>query len=133
MSAARAQPPAPSDQPAPETLNLNRPRAWWIGSVLLLGLIVLVQVWIGWPQLLAPWLAFPPWLLLGLLALSAGSYLARARRVSVYFAPLMTGRFPTTLRLSVLHTTANLFLPMRLRRKTWLATSIATAKESISQ
>ncbi|MBK5968588.1 MULTISPECIES: lysylphosphatidylglycerol synthase domain-containing protein [Thiorhodovibrio] len=95
-------------------LRLKRPREWLLGGLLLCGLIALVQAWIGWPQLLAPWLEFPPLLLAGLLGLSAGSYLARAARVQLYFAPLMAGVFPTTLRLSVLHTTANVLLPMRL-------------------
>jgi uncharacterized membrane protein YbhN (UPF0104 family) len=96
------------------SLRLDRPREWLLGAALLLGLIALVQLWVGWPRLLAPWLRFPPLLLAGLLGLSAISYLARAARVRLYFAPLMAGVFPTTLRLSVLHTTANVLLPMRL-------------------
>ena len=94
--------------------SLGRAREWLLGSLLLLGLIALVQLWIGWPRVLAPWVAFPPLSLVVLLLLSAGSYLARALRVQLYFAPLMTGAFPATLRLSVLHTTANVLLPMRL-------------------
>lgn len=103
-----------ADNSRPSRLLLNRPREWLLGALLLVGLIALVQVWIGWPRLLAPWLQFPPLLLGGLLCLSAISYLARAARVRLYFAPLMAGVFPTTLRLSVLHTTANVLLPMRL-------------------
>ncbi|EIC20009.1 putative integral membrane protein [Thiorhodovibrio frisius] len=106
--------PQPKEAVAKASLKLKRPREWLLGGALLLGLIVLVQLWIGWPQLLAPWLQFPPLLLIGLLMLSAGSYLARALRVQLYFAPLMAGAFPTTLRLSALHTTANVLLPMRL-------------------
>lgn len=104
----------PTDKTAEPPLRLDRPLEWLLGSALLFGLIALVQVWIGWPKLLAPWLQFPPLVLAGLLALSAASYLARAARVQLYFAPLMAGVFPTTVRLSVLHTTANVLLPMRL-------------------
>lgn len=104
----------PVDGAGQPGLSLKRPREWLLGGLLLVGLIALVQAWIGWPRLLAPWLDFPLLLLAGLLGLSAASYLARAARVRLYFAPLMAGVFPTTLRLSVLHTTANVLLPMRL-------------------
>jgi hypothetical protein len=36
------------------SLRLDRPREWLLGAALLLGLIALVQLWIGWPRLLAP-------------------------------------------------------------------------------
>lgn len=100
--------------PPPAAPRLNRPRAWLIGGLSLVAVIVLVQLWIGWPVLLAPWTEFPPGLLAAVLGLGALSYLARALRVQTYFAPRLAGRFPTTLRLSVLHTTANVILPMRL-------------------
>ncbi len=96
------------------TPRFARPREWLLGTALLLALIGAVQWWIGWPELLAPWARLSPWLVAGLLSLTAGSYVARALRVQLYFSPLMAGRFPTTLRLSVLHTTANVMLPMRL-------------------
>ncbi|WPL15529.1 hypothetical protein Thiowin_00428 [Thiorhodovibrio winogradskyi] len=106
--------PSPEEMTAQASRRIKRPFEWLLGGALLLGLILLVQCWIGWSRLLAPWLGFPPLILIGLLGLSAGSYLARALRIQLYFAPLMNGVFPTTLRLSVLHTTANVLLPMRL-------------------
>jgi len=69
---------------------------------------------VGWPQLLAPWLDFPPGQLLLLLALTALSYLLRAVRIYDYSLELLRGRFAAVLRLSVLHNTLNNFLPMRL-------------------
>jgi uncharacterized membrane protein YbhN (UPF0104 family) len=45
--------------------------------------------------------------------LTALSYALRAVRVYDWFSPLMKGQFPSVLRLSVLHNTANNLLPMR--------------------
>lgn len=115
MRIARQQGRALGDNPSGAVgARFDRPREWLIGSGLLLALIAAVQWWIGWRELLAPWSALSPWRIAGLLVLTALSYVARALRVELYFSPLMSGRFPTTLRLSVLHTTANVMLPMRL-------------------
>ncbi len=94
--------------------QFHRPRAWLIGGCLLLALIVLVQWLIGWPAMLAPWRTFSPLLLGSLLALTLMSYLLRAWRVQRYFAPQLDGRLVATFKLSALHTTANVLLPMRL-------------------
>ncbi len=93
-------------------LNI-RPRDWLIGLALLAGLIVWVQYQVGWQSLLAPWLSLSGPRLLGLLALSLLSYLARGVRLYDYFPDVLGGHLLTTLRLSMLHNLANNLLPMR--------------------
>lgn len=98
----------------PEGLSrIGRPRDWLIGGSLLVGLIVAVQITVGWGPLLSPWREFSPWLLAWLFLLTGASYAIRAVRVYDYFRPRFAGRFATVLRLSVLHNTANNLLPMR--------------------
>jgi uncharacterized membrane protein YbhN (UPF0104 family) len=94
--------------------RLGRRRDWLIGVGLLVGLIIAVERSLGWQALLAPWRSLSPALLAGAFALTALSYGFRALRVYDYFGPLVTGRFLTVLRLSMLHTTANNLLPMRV-------------------
>lgn len=94
-------------------LRLGRPRDWFIGALLLAGLVVGVNHWIGWGALLAPWRQLDFAHLLGLVGLSTLSYLLRAVRVYDYFRPRVDGRFLNVLRLSVLHNAANNLLPMR--------------------
>jgi hypothetical protein len=88
-------------------------RDWLIGGLLLLGLVVWVQLEVGWARLLAPWREVSLLQLGYLLALSLGSYLCRGVRLYVYFPELLRGRLGTALRLSVLHNFANNLLPMR--------------------
>lgn len=90
-----------------------RPRDWLFGGLLLAALIVVVHLTVGWSDLLAPWLAFQPALILWLFLLTAASYGLRAVRVHDWFRPRFAGRFRQVLRLSVLHNTANNLLPMR--------------------
>jgi len=80
---------------------------------LLIALVLAVALTVGWGPLLAPWRELGLTELLGLLALSALSYGFRAVRVFDYFRPAFAGRFPTVLRLSILHNVANNLLPMR--------------------
>lgn len=80
---------------------------------MLIALVVAVALTVGWGPLLAPWRELGLTELLGLLALSALSYGFRAVRVFDYFRPAFAGRFPTVLRLSILHNVANNLLPMR--------------------
>jgi hypothetical protein len=94
--------------------HLGRPRDWLIGITLLAGLVIAVEHRVGWQALFAPWRTVPPGLLAGAFALTAASYGLRALRVYDYFGPLVAGRFPVVLRLSVLHNTANNLLPMRI-------------------
>lgn len=101
-----------------ERPRLGRVRDWVIGSLLLGGLILAVQLTLGWGKLLAPWRTLAPSVLAVLVLLSALSYVLRAVRVYDWLclgtpASGCTGRFPQVLRLSVLHNTANNLLPMR--------------------
>jgi uncharacterized membrane protein YbhN (UPF0104 family) len=99
--------------PAVGEVRLGRPRDWLIGCLLLAAVIAGVSFTVGWGSLLAPWRDLSPGELLPLLLLSAASYGLRAVRVYDYFRPRFRGRFPTVLRLSVLHNSANNLLPMR--------------------
>lgn len=103
-------PPPEGGGPVP---RLGRPRDWLIGAALLVALVVAVWMTIGWDVLLAPWRSISPFLLLGAFVLTALSYGLRALRVVAYFRPRFDGCFPTVLRLSVLHNSANNLLPMR--------------------
>lgn len=89
-------------------------RQWLLGGLLLLGLVLWVRHSIGWTALVDPWrdLALPQLLLL--LALAALSYVLRAVRAYDAMRAQVRGRFATMLRITVLHTTANNLLPMRL-------------------
>ncbi len=102
-----------SSSQSPAGPGIGRPRDWLVGGMLLAALVVAVQVTVGWGPLLAPWREFSALLLVWLFALTAISYLIRAVRVYDYFRPLFAGRFPSVLRLSILHNTANNLLPMR--------------------
>lgn len=95
-------------------LQRHRRRDWFIGSLLFFSLIILVEYTIGWNQLLTPWRTLPLSTLCILFGCMAISYTLRAVRIYDDFYSLMRGQFITTLRLSVLHTTANVLLPMRL-------------------
>lgn len=101
---------ATTDQQRP---RLGRPRDWLLGGALLAGVIIAVELSLGWRVLLRPWSTLPLTLLAGAFLLTALSYLTRAVRVQVYFAAELRNRFPAVLRLSVLHNTANNLLPMR--------------------
>ena len=72
-----------------------------------------VALTLGWGPVLAPWQALTPAELLPPIALTVLSYCLRGVRIHDYFRPRLRGRFPSVLRLSVLHTTANNLLPMR--------------------
>jgi uncharacterized membrane protein YbhN (UPF0104 family) len=98
---------------APGEMRFGRPRDWLIGAALLAAVVAGVALTVGWGPLLAPWRDLSPLELLPLLLLSALSYGLRAVRVSEYFRPRFRGHFPTVLRLSVLHNSANNLLPMR--------------------
>jgi uncharacterized membrane protein YbhN (UPF0104 family) len=94
-------------------IGMGRPRDWLIGGLLLAALVGGVSLTVGWGRLLAPWRELSATELLGLVALSAASYVLRGVRVYDYFYPLFKGRFTAVLRLSILHNTANNLLPMR--------------------
>lgn len=98
--------------------RLGRARDWVLGSLLLGGLILAVELTLGWGKLLAPWLTLAPSVLAALILLTALSYVLRGVRVYDWLClgsagSGCAGRFPAMLRLSVLHNTANNLLPMR--------------------
>ncbi len=86
---------------------------WVLGAVLLVAVIGLVQAFVGWEQLLAPWKAVPAGVLLASFGLVFGSYALRTVRVHQYFGPDTRGGFLRSFRLILLHNLFNNLLPMR--------------------
>lgn len=84
-----------------------------VGSALLLGLLVLVEVSVGWAAVVAPWARIHPASLVGALLLVLLSYGVRTVRVYRYFAPATTGDFAGSFRLMLVHNLFNNLLPMR--------------------
>ncbi len=84
-----------------------------LGLLLLAGLIVLVELEIGWRELLRPWRDRPVAPLLLALALVFMSYTLRALRLRAYFPTEMSGRLGCGLRLMLQHNLYNNLLPMR--------------------
>ncbi|HHI93935.1 MAG TPA: flippase-like domain-containing protein [Gammaproteobacteria bacterium] len=83
------------------------------GAVLLLGLVLAVETWIGWSALLRPWLSLAPGYLAAGIILIFLSYALRALRVYDYFIADTRGQFGVCLRLSLQHNLLNNLLPMR--------------------
>ena len=83
------------------------------GAALLLGLILLVENWIGWSALLSPWRTLAPGYLAAAIILVFLSYSLRALRVYDYFIDDTRGQFGICLRLSLQHNLLNNLLPMR--------------------
>ncbi|MCU0765808.1 MAG: flippase-like domain-containing protein [Gammaproteobacteria bacterium] len=114
MSDERAAPgEAGPAEPTPRSLRGSAGQ-WLAGSALLAGLVGAVHWTVGWPALLAPWRELPATHLAGLLALAALSYVLRAVRAHDALRAQTGSRFLPMLRVTVLHTTANNLLPMRL-------------------
>ncbi len=85
-----------------------------VAGLLIAGLFFwLVERWIGWAELLAPWGRIAPAAVAGAVALLFVSYLVRALRIQDYFRAELRGRFATTTRLVLIHNLLNNFLPMR--------------------
>ncbi len=100
-------------QPPARGLCFGRRRDWLVGGALLFALVLIVHIAVGWGPLLAPWSELPWSVLSSVFGLAAMSLLLRAWRFYDYFRPALKGCFPTVLRLTVLHNTANNLLPMR--------------------
>lgn len=93
---------------------IRRKRAGWaLGLLLLLGLLVALQLTLGWEALLRPWKGIPPLDLAGATGLLVGSYAVRTVRIHRYFAPETTGQFVRSFRLVLVHNLFNNLLPMR--------------------
>jgi len=84
-----------------------------VGTVLLLGLLLAVETWIGWSALLRPWLNLAPEYLAAGIILIFLTYGLRALRVYDYFLADTRGHFAVCLRLSLQHNLLNNLLPMR--------------------
>lgn len=90
-------------------------KSWkfWLGCVLLIGLVWLVEDSIGWNNIATSWQAIPPQSLIIALVLMLTSYLLRAVRFYDFFQPQVKGAFAPLLRITVLHNFFNNMLPMR--------------------
>jgi uncharacterized membrane protein YbhN (UPF0104 family) len=86
---------------------------WALGLILLLGLLVALQLTVGWRALLRPWREIPLMDLAGASLLLVGSYGIRTVRIHRYFAPDTSGRFLRSFRLVLVHNLFNNLLPMR--------------------
>jgi len=83
------------------------------GLLLLAGLLVAVEKWVGWSALLSPWKSLSVGPLLAGIILVFFTYGLRAWRVYDYFHADTHGRFGMCLRLSLQHNLFNNLLPMR--------------------
>jgi uncharacterized membrane protein YbhN (UPF0104 family) len=113
MTDAAAGRGAPDQAATPRSL-WGTARQWLLGGLLLAGLVFWVHQTIGWAALLAPWRDLALSHLLLLLALATLSYVLRAVRAYDALRAQVRGHFLAMLRITVLHTTANNLLPMRL-------------------
>lgn len=87
---------------------------WFLGTILLLAMIIVVEIFVGWNEVLSLWGNISLAMLLLAFGLFAMSHLIRAIRIYVYVTKGMGRRFRTTLKLSLLHQFTNNMLPMRL-------------------
>ncbi|MGB0733375.1 MAG: lysylphosphatidylglycerol synthase transmembrane domain-containing protein [Pontibacterium sp.] len=94
-------------------------RAWGIGSITLLLLIIAVEQLIGWQAVIDQWRKLSLANLLVCLFFFCLSYLTRARRIFLLCQPEVGSSFALVTKLSVLHTFTNNILPMRLGEATF--------------
>lgn len=87
---------------------------WLIGLALLLLLLGVVQLSIGWGELLAPWREIPLAAIAPAALMLVLSYLLRAARIYDYCHERVRPHFTGVLRLSLLHNLGINLLPMRL-------------------
>ncbi len=92
----------------PSSNWLKRFLAWLI----LLAFLVIVQYWLGWQTLLAPWQLLNWQQLLLAFAFVFGSYLLRTWRIYTYFIETRQ-QYLGVLRLTLLHNLFNNLLPAR--------------------
>lgn len=90
-------------------------RHWkfWLGLMLLAGLLWLVESQYGWQAVLSAWQSIPPMAIGLALTLMLVSYLLRAVRFYDFFHHNCQGQFWLLLRITVLHNFFNNMLPMR--------------------
>jgi uncharacterized membrane protein YbhN (UPF0104 family) len=75
--------------------------------------VLLIEYWLGWTRLLAPWRTLDIGAVLIALLLFLLTYVLRAHRVYDYFHDAMRGGWLTGLRLMIYHNALNNLLPMR--------------------
>lgn len=92
---------------------LTKRHHYLLGTLIFVLFALLVEVYLGWAVLLAPWLSLDPLALILAIALLLVSYALRSLRLYHYFAPTMAGRFLLCLRLMLQHNLFNNLLPMR--------------------
>jgi len=95
------------------TARTGSPLRLVLGSVVLVAFVVLVQVYVGWGALLAPWLALSPAAIALAVLLVFGSYWLRAMRIYDYFLAEIRGGFTAAFKLTLQHNMLNNLLPMR--------------------
>jgi uncharacterized membrane protein YbhN (UPF0104 family) len=84
-----------------------------VSLTLFVGLVILVQHYYGWAELLIPWQHLSGISLLVALVLVGISNLLRAVRVNDYFLTVTTRQFPQCLKVVLQHHFLNNLLPMR--------------------
>lgn len=84
-----------------------------VAFLLLIGLVVAVQAYVGWGRLLQPWLAVPLPPLAAAVLLVICTYGLRAVRLYDFFAEEVRGRFPLAFKLMLQHNFFNNLLPAR--------------------
>lgn len=84
-----------------------------LAVAILVAFLVLVEVWIGWRALLAPWRSVSLSVLVVAVVLTFVTYWLRAMRVYDYYRHEMRGRFAACLRLTLIHNLLNGLVPMR--------------------
>jgi len=102
----------PTDQKFSPRLNAFLP--WFVGTVIFLALIAVVEIFTGWANVLALWGHLSSITLATAFALFAISHLIRAMRIYAYVTRVTGDPFRTTLKLSLIHQFTNNMLPMRL-------------------
>lgn len=84
-----------------------------ISAAISLLFVLLVEHFLGWRNILAPWRGQPWHVLFLLLALAAATLLLRTWRLYDYFRSELRGRFAACAKLTILNNMYNILLPMR--------------------
>jgi uncharacterized membrane protein YbhN (UPF0104 family) len=84
-----------------------------LGVVIFVAFVVLVEIYLGWARLLAPWADLAPAAVLGAVLVVFLSYGLRALRIYFYFREEMRGAYLECLKLFLQHNVLNNLLPMR--------------------
>lgn len=96
-------------------MNEGARRTLWrsLGVAICVAFVALVQVYIGWGKLLAPWRTMPAAQLVPAVGLVLASLVLRAVRVYDYFAPRLHAGFGLCFKLVLQHNLCNNLLPAR--------------------